>query len=101
MSLVEQELYTIPEYQSSPLVYRIFSFLCSVLCKIVCFSFLLAIALLVLLRFTASNYPFENFKLFNANVTTCLLIGMSNLKQAEVFIKTINEKLAEMKPAVP
>jgi hypothetical protein len=55
----------------------------------------------VLLRFTASNYPFENFKLFNANVTTCLLIGMSNLKQAEVFIKTINEKLAEMKPAVP
>jgi uncharacterized membrane protein len=48
VSLVEQELYTIPEYQSSPLVYRIFSFLCSVLCKIVCFSFLLAIALLVL-----------------------------------------------------
>ena len=94
---MEQELYTIPEYQSSPLVYRIFSFLC----KIVCFSFLLAIALLVLLRFTASNYPFENFKLFNANVTTCLLIGMSNLKQAEVFIKTINEKFAEMKPAVP
>jgi hypothetical protein len=26
---------------------------------------------------------------------------MSNLKQAEVFIKTINEKFAEMKPAVP
>ena len=72
VSLVEQELLTLPEHMSSPLVFngvRVTRSL--VLC--VCFVnrpfvlFLLAIVLFVLLRYADSNYPFGIFKLFFNN----------------------------------
>ena len=45
---------------------KIFSFLCNVLQIVICpfVFFLLVFVLSVLLRFTASNYPFDIFKLF-------------------------------------
>jgi hypothetical protein len=72
VSLVEQELLTLPEHMSSPLVFngvRVTRSL--VLC--VCFVnrpfvlFLLAIVLFVLLRYADSNYHFGIFKLFFNN----------------------------------
>ena len=74
VSLVEQELHTLPSGAPafSPGIYwgpvgLIFGFLCSVLQIIVCsfvFLFLLVIVLRVLLRFTASHYPFGIYKHF-------------------------------------
>ena len=67
MSLVEQELLTIPEPLSSPPVFsgvRVTK--CLVLWIVVCpiVYFLLAIVLSVLLRCADSDYPFGIFKLF-------------------------------------
>ena len=71
LSLVEQELLTLPEHLSSPLVLVGFvllslQFYVYVLQIVVCpfVLFLLAIVLSVLLRYTDSDYPFGIFKLF-------------------------------------
>ena len=67
--LVEQELLTVPEHLSSPLLMRYMlldlQFYVYVLQNIVCLFvlFLLTIVLSVLLRFTDSDYPFGIFKL--------------------------------------
>ena len=71
VSLMEQELPTLPEHLSSPQFlwgscYSNFSFLC-MLCRslfVLLYFFLLAIVLSVLLRYTDSDYPFRIFKLF-------------------------------------
>jgi len=71
LSHVEQELLTIPEHLSSPPVFsdvRVARSLifCVVICRwlFVLFTFLFAIVLSVLLRFTASEYTFGILKLF-------------------------------------
>ena len=72
VSLVEQELPTLPERLSSPSVFcgvRVARSLvfCLVLWRslfVLLSFFLLAIVLFVLLRFTGSDYPFGVFKLF-------------------------------------
>jgi hypothetical protein len=72
VSLVEQELLTLLEHLSSPLVFsgvlvtRSLVF-CVMFCKPLCVHlsvFLLAIVLFVLLWFMDSDYPFDIFKLF-------------------------------------
>jgi hypothetical protein len=65
VSLVEQELLTLPEHLSSPPVFhgiRV-SFIC-MFCRSLFVFFLLVIVLSVLLRYTDSDYPFGIFKLF-------------------------------------
>jgi hypothetical protein len=67
--LVEQELLTLMEHMSSPLVYsgvRVARSLvfCVMFCRSLFIHFLLAIVLSALLRFTTSDYPFGIFKLF-------------------------------------
>jgi hypothetical protein len=71
VSLVEQELPTLPEHLSSPSVFsglRVTQSLVLCVCfvDLVCpfVLFLLAIVLSVLLRYTDSDYPFGIFKLF-------------------------------------
>ena len=71
MTLVEQELLTLPEHLSSftfqwGTCYSIFSFMC-MFCKQLFVPFLLAIVLPVL-RFTNSDYPFGIFKLFRSQL---------------------------------
>ena len=58
VSLVEQELLTLPNHLSSPSgsCYSIFSFIC-MFCRSLFVLFLLAIVLSVLLRFTDSDRP--------------------------------------------
>jgi hypothetical protein len=68
VSLVEQELLTLPEHLSSPPVFvgscnSIFSFMC-MFCRSLFVLFLLVIMLSVLLRYTDSDYPFGILKLF-------------------------------------
>ena len=72
MSLVEQELLTLPEHMSSPPVFsgvRVTRSLVLCVCFVNCpfVLFLLAIVLFVLLRYADSNYPFGIFKLFFNN----------------------------------
>jgi hypothetical protein len=70
--LVEQELLTLPEHLSSSPVfnvgscYSIFRFMCMFCRSLFVFLpfYLLAIVLSVLFLFTASDYPFDIFKLF-------------------------------------
>ena len=71
VSLVEQELLTLPENLSSPRFFcgvrvtrylLLYYILQIVVCPFV--LFLLAIVLFVVLRFTDSDYPFDIFKLF-------------------------------------
>jgi len=72
MSLVEQELLTLPGHLSSPPVFSgvrvsrsLVLYVCFVdLCLSFCTIFLLAIVLSVLLRYTDSDYPYGIFKLF-------------------------------------
>jgi hypothetical protein len=72
VSLVEQELLTLMEHLSSPLVFRGVRVYTWSLVLYVCFvdrclsfcSFLLAIVLSILLQYTNSNYPFGIFNLF-------------------------------------
>jgi hypothetical protein len=67
VSLMEQELLTLPENLSSPPVFRGVRVTQSLaLCVMFCRSLfvLLAIVLSILLRFTDSDYPFGIFKLF-------------------------------------
>jgi uncharacterized membrane protein len=71
VSLVEQELLTLPEHLSSPSIFsgvRITRslVLCVMFCRllfVLLSFFLLAIVLSVLFRFTDSDYPFSVFKL--------------------------------------
>jgi hypothetical protein len=71
VSLVEQELLTLPDHLGSPSVFSgvratrsLFLYVCFAdLCLSFC-TFLLAIILSVLLRYTDSDYPFGIFKLF-------------------------------------
>ena len=75
VSLVEQELLTLPEYLSSPLVlsgFRVtwslvlctYNVLQIVVCLFVLFLLAIVHVLSVLLRFTDSDYPFCIFKFF-------------------------------------
>ena len=70
MSLVEQELRTLPEHMSSLSIFswvRIAQSLvfCVMFCGSLFVLFLLAIVLSVFLRITASDYPFDIFELFS------------------------------------
>ena len=70
MSLVEQELRTLPEHMSSLSIFswvRIAQSLvfCVMFCGSLLVLFLLAIVLSVFLRITASDYPFDIFELFS------------------------------------
>ena len=71
MSLVEQELLTLPEHlRSSPglsgvrVTRSLVLYVCFVDCCLSFCTFLLAIVLSVLLRYTDSDYPFGIFKVF-------------------------------------
>ena len=69
VSLVEQELLTLPEHPSSNPVFswvRVIRslVLCVMFCRSLFVLFFLVIVLSVLLRFTYSDYPFGIFKLF-------------------------------------
>jgi hypothetical protein len=78
---VEQELPTPPEYLSSPPDFsgvRVTRSLVSCVCFVdhvlpFCFSFLLAIVLSVLLRFTDCDFPFGIFKLFLKREIICII----------------------------
>jgi hypothetical protein len=79
---VEQELLPLPEYLGSPPVFSVVRVTRSlVLCVHFvdrCFfllSFLLAIVLFALLRFTDSDYPFGIFKLFLDHQVICMTSG--------------------------
>ena len=73
MSHVEQDLLAYPGYLSSPPVFigncvaRSLVF-CVMFCRSLFVLFPLAIVLPVLLRFTASDYPFGIFKLFICDI---------------------------------
>ena len=78
MSLVEEELLTLPEHPSSPPVFSGVRatrslVLCVCFVDVVCpfVLFLLAIALSVLLRYTDSDHPFGIFKLFINQYYVC------------------------------
>ena len=60
---VEQELLTLPEHLSSPLVFSVaWSFIfCVMFCRLLFVLFLLAIVFFVTVRFTAFDYPFQTF----------------------------------------
>jgi len=72
VSLVEQELLTLPEHLTPPPVFSevrvtrsLVLYVCFVdRCLSFCTFFLLTIVLSVLLRYTDSDYPFGIFKLF-------------------------------------
>ena len=96
LSLDEQELLTLPEHLSSPPVIsgvRVTRSL--VLC--VCFEivvcpfvlFILATVLSVLLRFTASDYPYDIFKLFTLKRSKgdekCTSNGKSNDSHSSII----------------
>ena len=77
MPLVEQELPTLPEHQSSSPVFngvRVSLVFCVVFCISLFVLFLLAIVLSVLIRFTDSDYTFGIFKLVLTNVYRTLQI---------------------------
>ena len=88
MSLMEQELLTLPGHLSSPPVFSgvrvtrsLVLYVCFVdLCLSFCTIFLLSIVLSVRLRYTDSDYPYGIFKLFfwhNQTITrpiTCTVI---------------------------
>ena len=91
MSLVEQELLALPEQLSSPQVFSGVSVTRSlVLCVNFCrsllallYSFLLAIALYVRLRFTDSDYPFGILKLLL--ITSGSLLPLHILQNIEHY----------------
>ena len=92
VSLVEQELPTLPEHLSSPLVYSgvlllNLQFYRYVLQIVVCpfVLFLLAIVLSVLLRYMDSDYPFGICKLF-FHVIVVLTMKVSNKPDFYKFV---------------
>ena len=81
--LVEQELPTLPEHMSSLQVCSEVCVAQSCVLQIVVSSFvllLLTILLSVVLRFTASDYHFGNFKLFFVLLVPCIYLGIVSKK---------------------
>jgi hypothetical protein len=90
-SLLEQELYTLPEHLSSPPVFSEVRVprslvLCVMFCRSFFVPFHLAIVLSVL-RFTGSNYPFGIFKLFLSNILKWILTEISFISPAKSLYK--------------
>jgi hypothetical protein len=86
--VVEQELPTLPEHLSSPLVFSVVRFtrslvLCVVFCRSLFVLFLLVIVLFVLLQVTDSDYPliYSNSSLINFRVLE--MMQRSDLEEKE------------------
>ena len=101
VSLVEQELLTLPDHLNTPprfLWVRVGRSLvfCGVFCISLLVLFLLAIVLSVLLRFTASDWLFGIFKCFLFNVSNNYILKITSIMQLILATKSKRYYLFKM-----